>query len=171
MSNSRQLWVPLLALVLVACEQPVREARAPAAAEAAPGESDLAAVQQAIADVDRQWEEAANRGDAEAVAALYADDAYFLAPNAELVQGREEIRELLQGLVDMGLANVDFTTVDVGASGDLAYEVGRYSLDLQQPGVSDQGKYVIVARRQADGSWKLVADIFNSSLPAPGAGQ
>jgi ketosteroid isomerase-like protein len=31
---------------------------------------------------------------------------------------------------------------------------------------TDKGKYVTVFKKQADGSWKVVADIFNSDGPA-----
>jgi ketosteroid isomerase-like protein len=32
----------------------------------------------------------------------------------------------------------------------------------------DRGKYVTVWRKQADGSWRVVRDVFNSDLPVPG---
>jgi ketosteroid isomerase-like protein len=54
-------------------------------------------------------------------------------------------------------------------SGDLAYASGVYDLTLSPPGsgtISDNGKYVVVYRRQPDGTWKAIADIFNSSRPA-----
>jgi len=157
----------LAALVFIAaCEQPGTN-------EGPATEVDVAEVRAAIAQVDRQWEQAANSGNAAGVAALYADDGRLLAPNSDIVQGRENIQQTLQGLIDIGLKNVRFTTVDVGVSGDLAYEVGRYSLDIQPrdapQAINDQGKYVIVARKGADGAWKIVADIFNTSQPAPGA--
>ena len=33
--------------------------------------------------------------------------------------------------------------------------------------VTDKGKYVTVYKKQADGSWKAVADIMNSDMPLP----
>jgi len=33
--------------------------------------------------------------------------------------------------------------------------------------VGDQGKGVEVWKKQRDGSWKVVLDIFNSDVPAP----
>jgi ketosteroid isomerase-like protein len=48
--------------------------------------------------------------------------------------------------------------------------VGLYELELspEEAGPqSDNGKFVEVWRRQADGSWLMAEDIFNSSLPAP----
>jgi ketosteroid isomerase-like protein len=59
--------------------------------------------------------------------------------------------------------------VEVARSGDLAYTRGAYQLSFKSPQgtqVTDQGKYLTVYRRQPDGSWKAVEDIFNSDLPA-----
>ena len=60
--------------------------------------------------------------------------------------------------------------VDVAQSGDLAYLVGTYELsskDAQGKPVSDRGKIMEVFRKQADGTWKVVADMYNSDLPGP----
>lgn len=150
-----------VAIVLVACDASVPD-------DTAAGGAEEAAVLAALEQIDVQWEEAANRGDAAAIAGLYTDDGALLPPNSEIVQGRENIQQALQAFVDAGMTNVDFTRVAAGTSGDLAYEIGRYSLDLRPQGgapVTDTGKYVIVARRQPDGTWRLVADIFNTSQP------
>ncbi|MFQ5962049.1 MAG: YybH family protein, partial [Candidatus Methylomirabilales bacterium] len=58
----------------------------------------------------------------------------------------------------------------VGAKDDLAYEMGAYTLTIQPEGgqaQTDTGKYVVVWTRQADGSWKLAVDIWNSNAPPP----
>jgi ketosteroid isomerase-like protein len=34
--------------------------------------------------------------------------------------------------------------------------------------ITDKGKYLTVFKKQADGSWKAVADMINSDTPAPG---
>jgi ketosteroid isomerase-like protein len=41
--------------------------------------------------------------------------------------------------------------------------------DAKGKSVPDRGKLIEVFRKQADGSWKTVADMFNSDLPAPAA--
>jgi uncharacterized protein (TIGR02246 family) len=174
MVKSGSWWAFALALSAIACEKSTSEDNGTLAANTATaGAADLTQIRQAIEQVDAQWEAAANRGDAAATANLYADDARFMAPNSDIVQGRQNIQAAIQGLIDARVKNVDFTTVDVGASGDLAYEIGHYSLDIQPQGVAkpitDKGKYVLVVRKQPDGNWKIVADIFNTSEPAPPA--
>ena len=57
--------------------------------------------------------------------------------------------------------------VEVSRSGDLAYLIGAYRLAMK--GAQDRGKFVEVWKKQPDGQWKVVADIFNSDLPAAGA--
>lgn len=174
MSCARAACLCLLGLAISGCEVPGAEEGAPAGTAGTVAEgADTMETYRALEQIDVQWEEAANAGDAAAIAALYTEDGTLLPPNAEIAEGREEIQAVLQAYIDAGMTNVDFTRVKAGASGDLAYEVGRYSLDVPGPGgdlVTDRGKYVIVARRQPDGSWRLVTDIFNSSQP-PAASQ
>jgi ketosteroid isomerase-like protein len=59
-------------------------------------------------------------------------------------------------------------TIKVAHSGDLAYEIGTYSLsyDGDQGRVQDMGKYLVVWEK-VDGDWKAMVDTDNSDLPAP----
>ena len=62
--------------------------------------------------------------------------------------------------------------VEVSRSGDLAYLMGVYVVsmkDAQGKPVTDRGKLVEVWKKQADGKWKTVTDIYNSDLPAVAA--
>ena len=53
---------------------------------------------------------------------------------------------------------------DVSTSGDVGWTTGTYKMTMN--GATDTGKYVAVWRKQSDGSWKCVEDIFNSDMPA-----
>ncbi len=63
------------------------------------------------------------------------------------------------------------TKTDVAKSGDLAYTQGTYTLTLTDPKtkkiITDHGSYVTTYRKQADGTWKAVADIATSEVPPP----
>jgi ketosteroid isomerase-like protein len=111
---------------------------------------------------------ATNKDAAALVSAFYAPDATLLPPNAPLISGTEGIREFWQGLLDAGGADVTLDTSLVDMAGDLAYGIGQYSFTL--PAASggrthERGKYLVVYRRQPDGSWKVVADMFSSDQP------
>ncbi len=137
---------------------------------AAPPEEkmDVEKVRKAIEESNLKFGEAARQGDAAALAALYTEDATLLPPNSEMIKGREGIEAVWSGVIQMGAKDVVLTTVDVYGSGDLAYEVGNYVLTIQPEGqepIEDKGKYVVVWKQVADGSWKMHVDIWNSSLP------
>jgi ketosteroid isomerase-like protein len=61
--------------------------------------------------------------------------------------------------------------VEVAKSGDLGWSTGTYilSTSVSGPAANDRGKYVVVWKKQQDGSWKCIADIFNSDLPPAAA--
>ncbi|MGH8286688.1 MAG: DUF4440 domain-containing protein [Steroidobacteraceae bacterium] len=52
----------------------------------------------------------------------------------------------------------------VGASGDVGYTTGTYEMTAE--GATERGKYVTVWKKQSDGSWKVVEDIFNANETA-----
>ncbi len=123
-----------------------------------------------IRRLDAEFMRAANALDAGAlVKAFYAKDAVLLPPNNPAVEGHDGIRQMLQGIMDGGMTSMKLETTTIASAGDLAYGRGRYSLSIQPPGgapVTDVGKYVVVYRRQPGGTWRAVADIFNSDQPA-----
>jgi uncharacterized protein (TIGR02246 family) len=125
-------------------------------------------VQQLIRDNNARFVEAYNRGDVAAVAALYTDDAVLLPPNLEMLRGREAIQQFWAGTRQMGVREAALETVQVEDSGDMACEIGAYTLKIQPEGgqaTTDRGKYVVVWKRQGDGSWKLAVDIWNTNSP------
>jgi uncharacterized protein (TIGR02246 family) len=111
------------------------------------------------ATVDR-YVAASNEGDAEALTALYAADAVLLPPDHEPIHGREAIGEFWRQGTDTGL---EVSTLRLEVGGDVAYLVGRYHLPPTEQEEADSGKYVLCLKRQADGAWKLTADIWNGS--------
>ncbi|MGA7411773.1 MAG: DUF4440 domain-containing protein, partial [Bryobacteraceae bacterium] len=107
--------------------------------------------------------------DLDATISYYSDDASLLPPNAPIATGNHAIRAVWAPLLTPD-ASVSWkaTTVDVARSGDLGYLVGVYQLTTKGPQgkpVTDNGKLVEVWKKQADGKWKAVADIFNSDSP------
>jgi ketosteroid isomerase-like protein len=97
---------------------------------------------------------------------FYTEDAHFMAPNAPDAAGRAQIEAALRALPP--LTAFALHSEEMAGAGDLAYSRGRYTMTLSPPGaaaIHDQGKFLVVYRRQADGSWKVSHDIFNSDLP------
>jgi uncharacterized protein (TIGR02246 family) len=131
--------------------------------------ADRSSEEQAIRGRIRDWVAAVQRRDAHGIAEFYTQDGRFLCPNAPIAVGREAVAAMWSKL--LGLANVALTfgpdLVEVAGSGDLAYDLGRYSLAFDGPSgrVEDVGKYVVVWKKEG-GAWKAAADILNSDKPA-----
>ena len=104
-------------------------------------------------------------GDPARVAALYTEQARLLPPGAEAIRGRQEIENYWKATFEgLGIRASKLMTVEVEEHGDLAYEVGSFSLRLQPSGEPEStvtGKYVVIHRRQSDGSWLWGVDCFN----------
>ncbi len=126
-------------------------------------------IEQAIHDADAQYADAFNRGDIAAIAALHTEDVVYLPPNASAVSGRQGVESTAKELLDAGWKNMSFSSVQFGSDGDLAYHVGRYSVDVptDEGTTTDSGKFVDIYKRQADGSWKIHVTISNSDTPLP----
>jgi uncharacterized protein (TIGR02246 family) len=131
-----------------------------------------AADESAVRDADTQWAKTAAANDLDGTVSYYTDDASLLPPNAPIATGKQAIRAVWASSLLSPDATVAWqvTKAEVARSGDLAYVVGAYQITPKGPqgkALEDHGKLVEVWKKQADGKWKTVADIFNSDLPAP----
>ena len=125
----------------------------------------------AIRAVDVEWARAATAGDADALAALYASDATLLPPMEPMRKG-EAAKKYWVDMTGGYTGPTELATTAVDGRGDLAIVVGTYRATLTpkkagaKPLPTDQGKYIEVLKKQADGSWKIVYDIWNADAPA-----
>ena len=127
--------------------------------------------EQALRDLDAKWSAAAGAKDVDKAVSYYAESAVVMPPNASAATTNESIRSAWKEMLTSPGAAISWKTtkVEVANSGDLAYVSGPYEetmTDASGKPVKDRGKYVEVFKKQADGTWKVVADIWNSDLPA-----
>jgi uncharacterized protein (TIGR02246 family) len=104
--------------------------------------------------------QALEKGDAAAIAAIYAPDGQAMPPGAPTING-PGIQPLWQSVIDMGVTGGALKTLSLEELGDTAIETGQYEMHVGSD-VVDRGKYVVVHRRQPDGSWRYGIDIWNS---------
>ena len=117
-------------------------------------------------EVGESWVAAANADDWGGVAALYTEDAVLMPPNGPLVQGRAAIEAFLVAFPPA--SGWTLNAVEIDGRGDLAFVRGTFSMMIEMEGmaaVRETGKYIEIRRKQADGSWLLATDIFNSDTP------
>ena len=125
-----------------------------------------AKIEQALRDADAEWSRVAAAKDLDKTVSFYADDAMVLPPNQSMVTSKTGIRNLWKGFLD-SLTDISWKTtrVEMAKSGDMGYLIGTYAMTMKD-GTKDTGKYCEVWKKQADGKWKVAADILNSDLPA-----
>jgi uncharacterized protein (TIGR02246 family) len=122
-------------------------------------------IKPAIEAQNKAWGAAVAKGDADAIAALYTETAKAYPPNGPAVSGRAAIRELFAGMLASGIRSVTLTATEVTGAGDSAQEVGTYVIKTPDGQVADEGKYIVLWKKEG-GGWKLHRDIWNSSAPA-----
>src|SRR5205814_2567815 len=128
-------------------------------------------IEQDLRDLDAKWSAAAGAKDVDKTVSYYSEDAVVMPPNAPSAKTRETIRSAWKEMLTTPGAAIRWkaTKVEVAKAGDLAYVSGTYEetmTDASGKPVNDHGKYVEIFKKQADGTWKVVADIWNSDLPA-----
>jgi uncharacterized protein (TIGR02246 family) len=128
--------------------------------------------ERAVRDTDAAFSRAGAAKDLERVVAYFASDGSLLPPNLPPAQGKEAIHSVWSQLLASSGFAVSWqpTKVEVSQAEDLGYTVGTYELTMHDANgspVTDRGKYVTVWKKQADGTWKVAADMFNSDLQVP----
>ena len=99
----------------------------------------------------------------------FAPDARIFPPGEAIIEGIEAIKAYyLKTGFDPKPLTWKPAYADLAASGDLGYTVGYASW----PATDDKGqrvtrgsKYLTVWKKQADGSWKVAADLGNAAPP------
>ena len=127
-------------------------------------------VDSTIRGLTQDFRTAFNTGNYDQVAALFAGDGVFMAPNYEPVAGQKSIERMLRQLGDQGYQDLRVETTRIESSGDIAMEIGRYTVSIvEESGQTfiDQGKYLVVWRRL--GAWRVAADCWSSNLPVRSA--
>jgi len=127
----------------------------------------------AVAEVraaDAAWLKAYQAKDVEKSAAFFGEQGSMLVPNNPILTGREAVAKFIA----RSFATPDYkiawrpNKADVARSGELGYTSGTYELsfkDASGKAVADRGKYLMVWKKRADGSWSVLFDISNSDLP------
>ena len=102
--------------------------------------------------------------------APFEDGARMLAPDMPLTVGKDAIHAVIEELEAMPGIETSWSAepADVSEGGDFGYTTGSYYMNLDGPDgtpIRIDGQYLTVWRRQADGSWKATADMFNPNGP------
>lgn len=120
--------------------------------------------------VYRRFSEGYKKLDAASVANLYTDTAAYLAPGSNIQIGKQKVTGIFNSFFESikqqnGRLEISFRIVQRQVDKTIAYDVGIYTLtSFNQKGESnkDSGKFVVVARREKDDSWRFQVDGYSA---------
>ena len=131
---------------------------------------DSAKIKTVVDNRFKEWVAAENKRDAEGVTSLFDEEAVVLPKSEEAAVGKAAILDYYKKLF-ADPRFVPFTlTVEPSsfqAVSDVAIETANFEGDLTRNGtpVHFRGKFLIVWKKQSDGSWKIFRYMFDE-IPA-----
>lgn len=125
-----------------------------------------AADEVAIRAASAAWSQAATAKDLDKAVSFYAADALILPEKAPALRGHENIRKDWAPLLALPGPGLSWQTsaLQVARSGELAYETGAYNFvttDKKGKSTDYKGKYLVIWKKQSNGTWKVAVDTDN----------
>jgi len=129
---------------------------------------DIDAETAALRQTHQEWAATAIAGtDVDQIVQFWSDDASVYPPGAPIVKGKAAIREFVAGGFNTPGFSVSWEPdeVVVAEDGRSGYTTGLNQFtapDADGNLVTTVGRYVTIWRKEGDGSWKCVVDIWNT---------
>jgi len=116
--------------------------------------------------MDSAYTAAIGAGDVEGMMTGYAPDAMLLPPGMPMFRGSDQLRQFFKGMTSVKVS-LQLAQETADGSGDFMYTTGSYHYQQLPAGTgpAEDGKYLEVFRRGADGKWMLVADTWSPNAP------
>jgi len=112
---------------------------------------------------NKEWTDAANRGDVKAIVEIYDEGFIAIPPASAPITSRAELEAAFGGIIESGMRNLHFETVSLKVVGDYAYEIGRSSSQVKgEDGawVDVGDDYLVVWKKDEQGVWNYHVDIW-----------
>lgn len=123
-SRSHRLLIAAAPLLLISCNSNTPQPPTPPDTRAAD--------EAAIRSLDADWMKAVTAKDAQRSGSFYADTAVLFVPGAPLISGNDDVQKAVKEELVAPGTTLTFTPnkITVARSGDMAYEIGDYSLTV-----------------------------------------
>ena len=137
-------------------------------------EPETTAQQPAAPDMEARIQEytaALASGDAAALAAMFADDAIMMPPNAKALAGKQAIQDMWAANFEKATYKATIAAAESEVAGGWMYGRGTYTTTVTPKAggeaIEDTGKWMSISKSMPDGTWKIYRHIWNSDNPLP----
>ncbi len=125
----------------------------------------LEAELQALRQADKTWSETATVKDVNGYVEFYDKDAFVIDFNGKITRGMEELRKMvITGFSAPGYyITWHVENAVVSESGDFGYTNGSWDKQVTSENgelIKTHGSYIIIWKKQTNGSWKAIVDGF-----------
>ncbi|MFI5153972.1 MAG: YybH family protein [Chitinophagales bacterium] len=125
----------------------------------------------AIMKADSAWDRASEAKSAGGWLSFYTDDAIMMPPGEPVCKDKASREASIKNMFAIPGVSLRFqnTKVEVARMGDLGYAVGVYQFswkDAKGKVMNETGKFCETWKKQADGNWKCIVDIWNADSPS-----
>lgn len=133
--------------------------------------ADTETIGEELMEISREWSEVAATGNIDSLLTYWHQDAVMMPPGQPPLRGKEAIRKYVEAGFQAPGFEISWEPVSahVSGHGDMAYLIERNRVAYEDSLgnlVNEHNKVVTVWRKQDDGSWKNVVDMWNA-VPSP----
>jgi len=120
-----------------------------------------------LMQLSRDWSKSAATDSIEKTLSYWAEDAIVMSPGEPALKGKQAIRGMIESTSKIPGFRISWEplSVVVSKSGDMAYMIEQNQItvndSLGNP-ITQYNKAVTIWRKETDGSWKNVVDMWNA---------
>ncbi len=127
--------------------------------------AEMSAEAKALVKLDDEWSASAGKRDLDLLVSFYAEDAMAYPPGEKVAVGRTAARAVWSGIADPNYSLAwKANNAGVSASGELGFTAGSFVENIKGSDgktTTATGKFLCVWKKQKDGKWKAIHDIWN----------
>ena len=121
-----------------------------------------------LMQISREWSKTAATDSIEKTLSYWADDAVVMSPGQPPLKGKDAIREMVMSSSKIPGFKISWEplSVSLSKSGDMAYLIEQNQITMNDStghAVTEFNKGVTIWRKEADGSWKNIVDMWNAA--------
>lgn len=151
-----------LFILLSSCDSAEKKDESPVVVKSESAKTDMATVRTEIEAIEKEWSDAMNKKDVNALMALYTEDATSLQDGGPTLVGKAAMQAQMEKdfAAPARYASISFKTLDIYGSPEEVTEVGTSSEKDAAGKETGTGKYMAIFVKK-DGKYKCIREIYN----------